>query len=667
MKNRLYCGTIPCKYTVMQNSIGSACIAHPAAGAACVRWTCRTENLFYFWETAMTENKANAISVSLLNRKIYAVCFTELDTIAAFHDTLYGARRRFFESGKTARVRETGIYSGLSGEVRGKISRRGFKWEKRTENRVVEASFAHGSQRGIAFYDPNGALRTRIYFDREQHWLRTEYFAPDDSQRAKVSFKPDDTRDAVLRFDYSRSTGKTKETALFPVPYAFQSAEQSLQNAHCGNDALLLIATDTGEFAYCPREEQQRRIRFMKDSRNASVMLSMGWEIKDGDIAAPEAPSRDADYIFSSIEEIVRTEHPAAEELLAELFEDAEAGEAQPGEVPDAAELPGGTSSQPLADSDENESASPESAADLSPALETEPAAGAEEESPAADTPDHTSAKAPATAGEPEAAEAAAGAPFEHTEPNTDTDEALTALGITASDAARVRQVLDRILDEDSPQIPAAGADGLTLIRNGTPVRYTGQLEGGMRSGFGRTETPEGITLYEGEYKNDRREGFGAHHYKSGAVSYIGDFKDDKREGFGVSFREADHALHVSRWADGKPEGYAALFDPNGAMRFAGKIIAGQKQGAGVTIDPKADTVFVAKYRDNEPIGEGALFDGSGTLLYVGGWKDGKRNGHGVEFDSRGDVVYAGGWKDDGYSNGILYKKVQEDSRHGQN
>ena len=85
---------------------------------------------------------------------------------------------------------------------------------------------------------------------------------------------------------------------------------------------------------------------------------------------------------------------------------------------------------------------------------------------------------------------------------------------------------------------------GITLIRGGAPLRYTGDLsEDGKREGFGRTVNNNGITLYEGEYKNDLREGFGVHHYRSGAVSYIGDFKDDQREGFGVSFRESDHAL----------------------------------------------------------------------------------------------------------------------------
>lgn len=588
----------------------------------------------------MTENKANAISVSLLNRKIYAVCYTGIDTLGAFHGALYNARRRFLETGKTARVREAGIYDGTPGEVRGKVSRRGFKWEKTAGGRTLEAAFSSGSQRGIAFRDPDGALRARIYFDREQHWVRTEYFAPDDDQRATLSFKPDDTRDAVLRFDYSRSTGKTKETTLFPVPYAFQTAEQSLQNAHCGNDALLLIATDTGEFAYCPREEQQRRIRFMKDSRNASVMLSMGWEVKDGDIAVPDAPdARDPEYIFTSIEETVRTERPDAENLLAELLEEAR---------PEAEEI-----SSAAADETDDAPRTAEDAAD---------------EAALSDETDETDFPAPAQADEADETRAADDAETPDTEPAPADDapegadaaeQALAALGISAEEAGRMREALGRLLGENGAAPQTADGTALTLIRKGEAVRYTGQLEKGLRSGFGRTETTDGVTLYEGEYRADKREGFGAHHYRSGAVSYIGDFKNDKREGFGVSFREKDHALHVSRWADGKPEGYAALFDPSGALRYAGKITDGKKQGAGVSIDPDADTVFVAKYRDNAPTGEGALFAGDGTLLYAGGWKDGRRNGHGVEFDRQGDIVYAGEWKDDAYLNGILYKKVQ--------
>ena len=231
----------------------------------------------------MTEHNATSLSASLVNRKVYTVCYTGLDTLSSFHDALYEARRSYFGSGKTVHIRARGIFDGLSGEVHGKLSRRTIKWKKRAGKNTLEAAFTNGGQRGIAFYNAYGALRARVYYDGEMQWMRTEYFSPDDDRRARITFKPDDHRDAVIRFDYNDSTGKTKETVLFPVPYAFQTAEQSLQNAQFG-DRLLLVADERGEYAYCPREEQQRRIKFLKQNKNASVMLSMGWEIKDGDV-----------------------------------------------------------------------------------------------------------------------------------------------------------------------------------------------------------------------------------------------------------------------------------------------------------------------------------------------------------------------------------------------
>lgn len=94
-------------------------------------------------------------------------------------------------------------------------------------------------------------MRARVYYDGEMQWMRTEYFSPDDDRRARITFKPDDHRDAVIRFDYNDSTGKTKETVLFPVPYAFQTAEQSLQNAQFG-DRLLLVADERGRIRLLP-------------------------------------------------------------------------------------------------------------------------------------------------------------------------------------------------------------------------------------------------------------------------------------------------------------------------------------------------------------------------------------------------------------------------------
>ena len=296
----------------------------------------------------MTEHNATSLSASLVNRKVYIVCYTGLDTLSSFHDALYEARRSYFGSGKTVHIRARGIFDGLSGEVHGKLSRRTIKWKKRAGKNTLEAAFTNGGQRGIAFYNAYGALRARVYYDGEMQWMRTEYFSPDDDRRARITFKPDDHRDAVIRFDYNDSTGKTKETVLFPVPYAFQTAEQSLQNAQFG-DRLLLVADERGEYAYCPREEQQRRIKFLKQNKNASVMLSMGWEVKDGDVPettepGPELPVFEnltepalVDFLSDPAE---KAAEPTEEEpVLEEAASEAPEAEPQPETEPETKEV----------------------------------------------------------------------------------------------------------------------------------------------------------------------------------------------------------------------------------------------------------------------------------------------------------------------------------------
>ncbi len=560
----------------------------------------------------MTEHNATSLSASLVNRKVYTVCYTGLDTLSSFHDALYEARRSYFGSGKTVHIRARGIFDGLSGEVHGKLSRRTIKWKKRAGKTTLEAAFTNGGQRGIAFYNAYGALRARVYYDGEMQWMRTEYFSPDDDRRARITFKPDDHRDAVIRFDYNDSTGKTKETVLFPVPYAFQTAEQSLQNAQFG-DRLLLVADERGEYAYCPREEQQRRIKFLKQNKNASVMLSMGWEVKDGDVPETTEPESELP-VFENLTE------PALVDFLSDPAEKV----AEP------------TEEEPVLEEATPEGLASEEAASEAPEAEPQPEKEVET-SPIEDT----------SAEEPEET------------PNTNP-----APGITPEELRQARALLDKLLpakeaeNEDDPET------GITLIRGGVPLRYTGDLsEDGKREGFGRTVNNNGITLYEGEYKNDLREGFGVHRYRSGAVSYIGDFKEDKREGFGVSFRESDHALHISHWQNGKPQGMATIFNKNGDLIYNGQIIDGQKQGAGVSVDPETHCVFVEKYENNEKAGQATLFDADGNLIYSGGWQNGKRQGHGTEFDKNGNVVYTGEWKDDRYENGILYRHVQNEDK----
>ena len=78
----------------------------------------------------MTEHNATSLSASLVNRQVYTVCYTGLDTLSSFHDALYEARRSYFGSGKTVHIRARGIFDGLSGEVHGKALPPHYKMEK---------------------------------------------------------------------------------------------------------------------------------------------------------------------------------------------------------------------------------------------------------------------------------------------------------------------------------------------------------------------------------------------------------------------------------------------------------------------------------------------------------------------------------------------------------
>ena len=308
------------------------------------------------------------------------------------------------------------------------------------------------------------------------------------------------------------------------------------KNAQFG-DRLLLVADERGEYAYCPREEQQRRIKFLKQNKNASVMLSMGWEVKDGDVPETTEPESELP-VFGKPHRACTCRFPERPRRKSRrIYRRESRSRRSCSEAPEAEPQP-----------------------------ETEPETKEVEESLIEDTPAEEPEEVPE---EP--------APVET--PKTDS-----APDITPEELRQARALLDKLLPAKEAEKEDDSKAGITLIRGGAPLRYTGDLsEDGKREGFGRTVNNNGITLYEGEYKNDLREGFGVHHYRSGAVSYIGDFKDDQREGFGVSFRESDHALHISHWQNGKPQGMATIFNKNGDLIYNGQIIDGQKQGAQVS------------------------------------------------------------------------------------
>ena len=569
---------------------------------------------------------SSAMSLSLLARNVYCVCFADRDSLDILRGELALARERYFTGGcKTLRVGKREVIRGFEGKLQGKLSRRGFFWRKSahnvtgTGNLLLEEAFDQKGGYLLVNRDFRNIIASRVFFNKALAWLKSEYYEPWDTHNARVIFKPVDSDDLVERFDWDAAKKRYRSTMLYPVPYLEGDAGQSLLNAQFG-EPKLLVSTGEGMFCYCPKEEAQRRKEALADLRRGTLVILPAWEVKEGSLAAPGEPEPEGpDITFSSLEEYAHIQEPPVKELPAmEAPEEETIVEAPvPGEetAPAVPEEP--------APQEKMEATAPEEAAGERPLPE--------EAAPSGEAPAAQEERAQEPAPQAESA-----GPAEEPSPWEPQD-------------AEDREILQAARE-------AAGVQTQGLSPANGPS-YRGELREGLPWGQGRTEQPNGRTSYEGEFRAGKREGFGAYYYKNGSLCYAGSWKEDKKDGLGVSFRESDHILHIAKWKEGAPGEFVSLFDREGNLRYGGRIEDGKKQGAGVSYNAADGTVFVGKWQDGQPTGIGSAFDREGNLAYYGAWKDGKRHGHGTEFDSAGAIVFDGEWRDGKYYNGILYQK----------
>ena len=588
---------------------------------------------------------SSAMSLSLLARNVYCVCFADRDSLDILRGELALARERYFTGGcKTLRVGKREVIRGFEGKLQGKLSRRGFFWRKSahnvtgTGNLLLEEAFDQKGGYLLVNRDFRNIIASRVFFNKALAWLKSEYYEPWDTHNARVIFKPVDSDDLVERFDWDAAKKRYRSTMLYPVPYLEGDAGQSLLNAQFG-EPKLLVSTGEGMFCYCPKEEAQRRKEALADLRRGTLVILPAWEVKEGSLAAPGEPEPEGpDITFSSLEEYAHIQEPSVKELPAVTAPGEEAIPEEPAPqeevevtAPEKAiaesSVPGeeATSavSEEPAPQEELEATAPEEAAGERPLPE--------EAAPSGEAPAAQEERAQEPAPQAESA-----GPAEEPSPWEPQD-------------AEDREIL-----QAAREVAGVQTQGLSPA-NGPS--YRGELREGLPWGQGRTEQPNGRTSYEGEFRAGKREGFGAYYYKNGSLCYAGSWKEDKKDGLGVSFRESDHILHIAKWKEGAPGEFVSLFDKEGNLRYGGRIEDGKKQGAGVSYNAADGTVFVGKWQDGQPTGIGSAFDREGNLAYYGAWKDGKRHGHGTEFDSAGAIVFDGEWRDGKYYNGILYQK----------
>lgn len=476
-----------------------------------------------------TSPMSTSASTSLLARHVYCVCFPQRDGLDFLHGELARARESFYTGGaKAVRISRRETIRGYEGKLRGKLSRRGFFWRKTVgpvagaKKRTLEESFDQPGGTLLVTRDFQGLIKSRVFFDKNHRWIRSEYYEPWDNQQARVTFKPVEASSDVERFDWYRGQQRCRSTLLSPVAYEEGTSAQSLANARFG-EPQLLVSTEEGVFCYCPPQEAQARQAAAKELQGGAVFLLPAWEVREGSLAQEEEGPL---VTFSSLEDYAHLEEPS--------FKASPAPE-KPAPVQEAASAPN----------------APEKEEEQSPAPKTETTS----EEPA---PEQETASSPNISGKKEG------------QPSAPKAEAASEKPAPVQEAVSAPVAPEK--EEEQPPAWQENQEDREILERARAASQSNHVSTGASAGAQgvrvRTQGPGGLTAYEGEFRNGKRDGFGSCYYANGDLSYAGFWKGDKKDGLGVSFREGDHVLHISHWNEGTPGEFVSLFDQQGNLRY---------------------------------------------------------------------------------------------------
>ncbi len=596
----------------------------------------------------------------------YGVYSTDTDTWDD-GDALCAARKKYFETGKKQKYRNTvksssGIYSFFYSIEDGVILRYKTQRDGRPEERVVAALDGYF----IETLDTSRRVMKRTYYNKHHFWTKTVYYSVLDRSVTRELYPSDD-------FDKPAVVCKTRAGMQILFPFAIPLDKQLTDklNMVTGEPPVFCI-TNGGSYYFCTEEDcetRKKELQKILDEQDAAVVpMIMGENISRRSSFVLDADKLSGGHqpAFSLAES--REVHISSDgglsphtETAPSVLPEAPAAEQKTDAIPEPQpEQPPHrlfeyeTQAYMEVPDDEtgSDSVSARLAAFDNDTTVTVPATSSASDEKTDDQKDSTSDEAPASAPKEE-----------HSEPAdtsaTDTDSAEEAADNTADHVlAYERAELMPAVKQCSFSLecPYETTDKQIVHSGGRQYYYFGSLKNGKRSGRGRTVMKSGETAYEGSYVDGKRSGFGVYYYKTGKLCYCGTWKDNKRSGLGVAFSPSDGSAFIGEWENDTSVHIGASFDNKGRLLYAGNVDNGKKHGAGITYNSADGTIFVGKYKDGSFLGTGTQFDREGNLLYTGEYSNACRNGQGTEYRIDGTVQYKGEWLNNKYSGeGVLY------------
>ena len=109
----------------------------------------------------------------------YSVIYRKYDSMSELHGKLYHVRYAYLEEDTYGRRVVDDICDGVDTRWVYHISKRGLKWKKVKEGKVVQRSVSEGKGYGVVTIGSDGSIVSNTVFDDQHQWVHNYYYMND--------------------------------------------------------------------------------------------------------------------------------------------------------------------------------------------------------------------------------------------------------------------------------------------------------------------------------------------------------------------------------------------------------------------------------------------------------------------------------------------------------
>lgn len=550
----------------------------------------------------------NLISESLPKSSIYFNVFEKKhDNVRTFSNILTQVREAFFTENKKQKDKVYFTYENDKLTYIYQMNTKGtMKWKATINGKLVEESISEAAGYIIVCKNNNEKLYKKIYFNNSHVWQKTEYF--DGYHDVPVFyFLPwmNDSRAAIAKYDSESSIPEIFFSLKMPAD------EEMVQKLLDETGVLIYAHTSSGRSYFGNEEEEEKWNSLLKQKTSSNKQPAETKEkVKEIKYIEMKGSKKTNNNLFKNLAVLGNPKHKETTELSKN-----------------------NTSNQPaILEKTNNNTAN-----------KAEPRKN-ESNTNTKKTDDEHNIDNPVS---------------EFLSDRLEIDDLLKGLNVNL-DNFNIEKVLSsntettsKVNNDDDikDSNKSVSKKSINISQKEKGVYYGELNKNGNRDGYGKTQTSDGVTLYDGYYKDDKKHGFGAAYYKTGKIYYVGNWEDDIQNGIGIDVRPMDGYITLAEYEKGKKKTIIAKVDNEGKL-----ISANTNRGddnIALDVEKTTGNLFISGINTKET---STILNSRGLPVYYGEIKNGKKDGTGILYNEDGSVLYKGDFlKDDFNGKGSLY------------